>query len=62
MKVCGGMKAPKSFRALRDVGEQTLKSDFLWPFGVTSIISMTLRHDGDLKDNDSDENENKKVL
>lgn len=50
MKVCGGMKAPKSFLALRDVGEQTLKSDFLWLLGLTSIISMTLRHEGDLED------------
>jgi hypothetical protein len=43
------MNAPKSFLAFRDVGEQTLNSDFLWPFVVTSIISMTLRHDVDLR-------------
>lgn len=43
------MNEPRSLRALRDVGEQTLNSDFLCPFGVTSMISMTLRHDGDLK-------------
>lgn len=48
-KVWGGMKAPKSFRAFLDVGEQTLKRDFLCPFGVTSIISITLRHEGDLE-------------
>lgn len=49
MKVCGGIKAPRSFLAFLEVGEQTLNKDFLWPFGLTSIISITLRHEGDLK-------------
>jgi hypothetical protein len=56
-KVCGGMKAPISFLAFLAVGEHTLKRDFLWPFGFTSIISMTLRQEGDLREGKIDDDE-----
>lgn len=45
--VCGKIKTPLSLRAFLVVGEHNFHKLFLCPLCVTSIISITLRHDGD---------------